>query len=391
MKKDNKLLAWDIVLLIFILLCVGFVAIYSSSAIIAANRFGDSLYFLKKQLTGLAIGGVGLIIFSLLDYQYLKYLSKPFVGVGLILLVLVLVFGKEVNGAKRWLWGFQPAELVKVFLIIYLADFLSRNQYLLKNPDMNLLVPGGISGIIILLILFQPSLGTASIVFLGTFFMFLVGGLKKQYLAIIAAGSAVAVGISIYFSDYQRQRVVSWFNALFKGEIIDPLGAGYQIKQSLIAIGSGGPFGLGLGEGIQKLFFLPEPHNDFIFSIIGEEMGFLGTIFVLLLFAGFVYLGLKIALRSHNLFGSLLAFGLTAQIGLQVILNLCVVTVLLPVTGIPLPFISSGNSSLVVSLFSVGIILNISKNKHKLSYKSLDKKGRRGKIRNGKIRLLAPA
>lgn len=390
MKKENKL--WlSLLFIVVFLLCLGMVAIYSSSAIIAANKFGNNWYFLKKQLTGLAIGGTGLIVFGLLDYQYLKYLSKPLVGVSLTLLILVLLFGKEVNGAKRWLWGFQPAELVKVFLIIYLADFLSRNQYLVKRPDNNLLIPGSIVTIIILLILRQPSLGTASIIFLSAFFMLVVAGLKKRYLTIIATVSMAAVSICIYSSDYQKERVITWAKALFLGIIDDPLDKGYQINQSLIALGSGGPFGLGLGEGIQKLFFLPEPHNDFIFSIIGEEMGFLGSIiFVVLPFAVFVYLGLKIALRSNNLFGSLLAFGLTAQIGIQAILNLCVVTVLLPVTGVTLPFISFGSSSLVVSLFSVGIILNISKNKHKLSYKSLDKK-RKAKIKNGKIPLLAPA
>jgi len=346
----------------FILMCLGIVMIYSSSSIYAWERYKDGLFFLKRHLSFMLIGGLLAFIFMIVDYRKLRSLARPLLIISAILLVLVLIpgIGREVSGARRWfrfkLLSFQPSELANLAIIIYLADFIARKENLIKTFLKGFLPPICVLGAFGLLILMQPDLGTIISLGLVVLTMLFVAGVRPSYILSLILGSLPFLFILIFSVPYRRARIVSFINPW-----IDPKGSGFQIIQSQIALGSGGIFGVGLGHSRQKLFYLPAAHTDFIFSIIGEELGLLGTIGVIMLFTIFIQQGIKIIKNAPDKFGYFLSLGLVLMISFRAIINIGVSCGILPTKGLPLPFISYGGSSFIFDMVSVGILINIAR------------------------------
>jgi cell division protein FtsW len=343
------------------LVSIGVVMVYSASAIVAADRFHDPHFFLKKQLGWAVLGMACLWGAMVVDYRRLEALVAPLLVASLALLVLVLLppFGQAINGTRRWFRlgpvSFQPVELAKFALVVYLASFLSRRQAVVPTFRQGLLPPLLVAGVMAGLTLLQPDLGNAlALVILALALAYLAGARPAHMLAVGAAALPAVAGL-VLLKPYRWRRVVAFVNPWD-----DPQGSGFQIIQSFLALGSGGWLGRGLGESRQKLFYLPEPYTDFIFAIIGEELGLVGSAAVLALFAVLIWRGLRIGLRAPDPFGSYLALGLTAMLATQTLVNLGVVTGALPTKGLPLPFISFGGSALLMTMFSVGVLLNIS-------------------------------
>ena len=347
---------------VFLLIGLGLIMVYSSSAAIAYQKFNDPYYFLKRQLSWIILGALLMSFFMRLDYSALQNITYPALIITLVLLVLVLFpqFGKKVGGAQRWLqlggFTFQPSELAKFTLILYVVHSLVKKQEKIKDFFYGYLPNLVVLGIFSILFLLQPDMGTTVIMLTVIFILFFIAGIKFSHLFYSILMLLPALSAAVLNSEYQRNRIVSFLNPEK-----DPLGSGYQIIQSFLAFGRGNIFGMGLGDGRQKLFFLPEPHTDFIFSIIGEELGFVGTVIVVLLFLVIIWRGVQIALKSHDLYGAYLSLGLTSLIGIQAMVNLAVSVGLLPTKGLTLPFVSMGGSSLIVSMVSAGVLLNISK------------------------------
>ena len=343
------------------LVSVGVVMVYSASAIIAADRFRDPYFFLKKQLFWAVLGFGCLWAAMTLNYRILERIMLPLLVVSLVLLVLVLVppFSQEINGTRRWFrWGpvsFQPAELAKFSLVVYLAHFLTRRREVVESFWLGLLPPLLVAGSMAGLVLLQPDLGSSlTLVVLVFCLLFLAGGRVRQ-MTLVAASALPLLAVAIYMAPYRLKRIMTFLDPW-----ADPRGSGFQIIQSYLALGSGGLFGRGLGESKQKLFYLPEPYTDFIFAILGEELGLLGAVSVIGLFGLLIWRGIRIGLGAPDPFGALLALGLTALLACQTLVNLGVVTGALPTKGLPLPFISFGGSSLIMAMVSVGVLLNIS-------------------------------
>jgi cell division protein FtsW len=345
------------------LLSIGIVMIYSSSAIYAYEKMGDSLLFLKRHLLFLAIGlmaGFGMMLF---DYRVLKKYSRPIIITSIILLILVLMpsIGSQAGGARRWfkisVFSFQPSEMAKLCLIIYLADFLSRKTSYINNLLHTLLPLFMVTGGIVSLILLQPDLGTAILIASITLILLFSAGIRWSYLAGLFAFSIPVLYFLIYRVPYRWKRIMVFLNPWQ-----DPKGTGFQIIQSFLALGSGGILGVGLGMSKQKLFYLPEAHTDFIFSIIGEELGIIGTLSVTVLFIILVWQGMRAALKTEDSFGRFLGLGIVSMIALEVIINIGVTIGALPTKGMPLPFISYGGSALVFHMIAIGLLLNIIKN-----------------------------
>lgn len=345
---------------IVILLAVGIVMIYSASSIRSLLEYQDSFFYLRKQVSW-ALLGMGILLLSIrVNYHFYRRWSKLLMFITLILLVLVLFPGIGVmrGGSRRWLglgdFLFQPSELAKISLVIYLALYLSEKKERIYRFN-GIIPPLLISSSVAVLIVLEPDLGTA-ITVMGTCFVILfAAGIRISHLLGLSLLGLPLLGYFIMAEEYRRSRLFSFLNPW-----ADPLDTGFQIIQSLFALGSGGLLGLGLGMSRQKFFYLPEPGTDFIFAILGEELGFFGTSLIVLLFFFFAWRGLRIALGAPDLFGSILALGVTTMIVFQALINIGVVTGSMPVTGITLPFISYGGSSLVITLFGVGILLNIS-------------------------------
>jgi len=344
---------------------IGLVMVFSASAIVAGNRFHDSGFFLKRQVAWLAFGFLLLHLTSRIDYTLWKKLSVPILGCMVVLLVMVLVpsLGVAAKGARRWLRAglisIQPAELAKLVAVIYLAAYLTKKEGKIKFFQSGLLPALMVIGVLSGLILLEPDLGTVVVIGFVTVGLCFLAGAKISHLLGLALCAIPVVLVLVLGSGYRRQRLLT-FLAPWK----DASDTGFQITQSFLAFGSGGPFGVGLGEGKQKLFFLPEAHTDFVLALIGEELGLAGTATVILLFAVFVWRGFQIAARARVPFGRYLGMGITLLIGMQALVNAAVVTGLLPTKGLTLPFVSYGGSSLVVSLLGVGVLLNISRDRH---------------------------
>lgn len=349
-------------LVTFVLIGFGLVAIYSTSAILAEEKFGDSLFFLKRQLLWVSLGLVAMLAAWGVKYELIKALSKPLLFLTITLLVLVLFpqFGREAGGARRWLriggFGFQPSEIGKLALLIYLADYLTRKQDRIKRFSQGFLPPILILGGIVGLVLLQPDLGTGLLLGIVSLILLFIAGVRIIYLTGLALSSLPALYFLIMGVGYRQRRILAFLDP-WK----DASGMGYQITQSFMALGSGGVKGIGLGESRQKLFYLPASYTDFIFSIVGEELGILGTASIVILFLVFLWAGMRVACRAPDLFGYLLGVGVTLTISLQAIINMGVATGALPTKGIPLPFISFGGSSLIFNLAGVGLLLNISR------------------------------
>jgi cell division protein FtsW len=355
----------DLMLLILTLVLVGFglIMIYSSSSILAMRTYGDSYYFIKRQLIWAGLGFAGLWFLAKTPYERFRNMVLPllFGCVILLLAVLLLPIGKTVGGARRWLvlgpLSFQPAEMLKLVLVIYLADALARKQEIMRDFSKGVLPNLMIAGSLSALLLLQPDLGTAVIIVLVTIAMLFMGGARLAHLLSLGLAALPVVFLLIFKVAYRRRR---WDAFLDPWQ--DALGKGFQIVQSFLALGSGGLWGRGLCESQQKLFYLPTPHTDFIYSIVGEELGFIGAFAVLLVFGMLIWKGFSIARHCPDQFGKMLAVGVTMLLGLQAMINIGVVTGLVPTKGTTLPFISAGGSSLLFSLLAVGILLSISRN-----------------------------
>ena len=343
------------------LIGVGLVMVFSSSAVTSNIRYGDAYYYFKRQLIWVLVGLAALIFMMKINFNRLRPLAVPVMVIALITLILVITpIGIEVKGSQRWLGigqlTFSPSELMKLAIVLFLAKSMGNNI-----NDMQSLKDGVLPYLLIMalvcgLIMVQPDLGTAVAIAGTVFFMMMVAGAKTSHLTGLMLGGIAAVGAAIYFADYRTERIIAFLNPWKYAS-----DEGFQTIQSLYALGSGGLFGMGLGRSRQKFFYLPEQHTDFIFAILGEELGFIGAFLVIVLFLLFAWRGFKIAMNAPDNFSSLLASGLTIIIVLQAAINIAVVSGALPVTGITLPFISYGGSSLLFSMMAVGLLLNISR------------------------------
>lgn len=351
-----------IFLSVLFLLILGVVMVTSASFPRALSSTGgaDPFAFGKKQLFFAFLSLVMMVVMINFDYHRFRKFTAIFAVLAPIFLVLVLFFGAEINGARRWfdfrVFNFQPSEFAKLALIFVLAHYLSEIGQEVRNLSTGVLIPLLYVGLICGLIMMEPDLGTTIVVFAIFFAMLFAAGTRISHLFLLGLGGLAAVVVLILLEPYRLQRLSSFFNPTQ-----DPKGAGWQILQSLMALGSGGIIGLGLGRSRQKFFYLPEPHTDYIFSIIGEELGLLGTSLILFLFLGLAWRGYKIALSANDTYGSLLAVGITSWLVMQALINIAVVTATIPATGITLPLLSYGGSSLGITMVAVGILLNISR------------------------------
>lgn len=358
MKKYSRLL----IISIIIITLFGALMIYSASSVWAEYKFNDQYKYLKSQLIFLVLGYLIMILISKFPYQNYKKLSNIIFLVTTSLLVLVLIpgIGTVRNGSRSWFglggFGIQPSEFTKLSLIIFTAKYLENNERDLKSIKKGVLPILGVLLLVFALIMLEPDFGTGVVIIMTIVVLLFVSGVNLNFFVKIGILGLIGVVVLIIIAPYRTQRIISFLNPWS-----DPLGSGFQIIQSLYAIGPGGLLGLGLGNSIQKHFYLPEPQTDFIFSIISEEFGFLGILIVAVLFLTIITTGFKIATKCEDKFGKYLAFGITFSLAFQAMLNLMVVVGLIPVTGVTLPFLSYGGSSLLISLTSIGILLNINK------------------------------
>jgi cell division protein FtsW len=348
-------------LVVVTLLLVGSVVmVYSASSAIAMEQYHDAGYFLKRQLLWVGVGVIAMVIAARMNVWGWQRLALPLLALSGLLLVLVLVspIGSTVNGARRWLrvagWSLQPSELAKLAAVCYLARYLASHAGRMTEFRRGLLPPLAVCGLLVVLVLAEPDFGTAFVIAVLTLMLLFVGQARMSHLAGLVLSALPAAALLIASSPYRRQRLLAFLNPWDNAQT-----SGFQVIQSFLAMGRGGVNGLGLGESRQKLFFLPEPHTDFIFSVIGEELGLIGTMVVLMLFVVFFWRGLVIAQRADEPFLRYLAVGVTAMIGMQALLHMAVVIGLLPTKGLTLPLLSYGGSSLVVDLAAVGILLAI--------------------------------
>ncbi len=346
----------------FILICIGVVMIYSASSVMAWQQTGASTQLLRKQALFVVFGFMAMFGVMAVDYRRIKQAAKPLFLVSLLPLMIVLLPGvaHEAGGAKRWLqlggFNFQPSELIKLSLVIYLADFITRRAAYLKDFWRGFVPPVAALGAAVLLILLQPDLGTAVSLVVLTFVMLFVAGCRMRHIAYSVLAALPFLYFLVFSVPYRRTRIMMFLNPW-----LDPKGSGFQIIQSQIALGAGGWWGVGLGAGRQKLFYLPAAHTDFIFSIIGEEMGLLGTACVIILFAYLIISMARVAWRVRDPFGKMICVGVLTLIAFSAVVNIGVSMGALPTKGLPLPFISYGGSSLILHMVAVGLLLNVSR------------------------------
>ena len=358
MNRDAKI----VFLAVSILIMVGIVMIYSSSSVYAYQKYDDSIFFVKRHLLFLVLGLAAAVVCMLIPPRVMADNSRWILLFSIILLVLVLVpgIGVQAGGARRWMrflgLGFQPSEAAKLAVIIYLADFTSRKRYVMGDLRYGFIPPIFVIGLTSALILAEPDMGTSvAILFIG-FMMLFVSGVRLRHLGSIMLSVLPVLVLAVMMKPYRMKRI-----AVFLHPWQDKKGAGFQLIQSFIALGSGGLIGVGLGQSKQKLFYLPESHTDFIFSIIGEELGFLGAASVLIIIIALVWFSLRIALKIKDQFASRVVMGISIMIAFEAIVNIGVSTGVLPTKGLPLPFISYGGSSLLFHLVAIGILLNMSR------------------------------
>ena len=361
-KGIDLLLLLTVIALVFF----GLIMVYSASFILAQEKTGDGFAFIRKQVFFAGCGFAALWVGFKIDYKNWSKWAYPVLGVALLFLVAILIpgVGEKVGGARRWIHlgpvRFQPGELAKFAVILFVARQLVVKQAQIRSRMRSLMSPLLIPLPIILLLLFQPDFGTTVIIGSVVFVLMFLSGVEAKYLGPFLGLAFVISGMLVFGTAYRRNRLFGFLDPLS-----DPGGKGFQIIQSFVGLHSGGIWGVGLGSGKEKLFFLPEAHNDFIFSVIGEELGFVGILGVIGAYVFFIYRGLKIAwnahFRSQDRFGLLLGAGITLAIGIQGFVNIAVVMGLLPTKGLTLPFISYGGSALLVDLFAIGVLLRIGK------------------------------
>ncbi len=352
----------SIAVLVTLFICIGTIMIYSSSGVYAMRELGDKTYFLNRHLFFLFVGLILMMGAMAIDYRELRPWAKPLIIVAVVLLVLVLIpgIGKASYGARRWfkvgVLSFQPSELAKLAMLIYMSDFLARKQTKVSEFWNGFVPPILILGVMCLLIIKQPDLGNCVLMASMVIILLYVAGGKLSHIGLLILAALPFLYVLVVHVPYRWARIVAFLNPWE-----DSKGIGFQLTQSQIALGSGGLFGVGLGKSAQKLFYLPAAHTDFIFSIIGEELGLAGTLAVLAMFVAFIWQGARLAKRVTDPFGHYLAVGIVAMLGLQAVVNIGVSIGALPTKGLPLPFISYGGSALIFNMIAVGLLLNISR------------------------------
>lgn len=358
---------------VLMLVSIGLVMVYSASAFRAEEMYRDSTFFLQRHGLRVVVALVGFWIAYRSDYRIFTRHSRLLVVIGIVLLGLVLVVGPEdtVRGSRRWFRlgpaSFQPSEVAKLFLVLYLADFLARRRNESGSFTRGVMPAVMVLGVIVVLVALEKNLsGVLHVSLLASLLLF-VGGVRLRHLVLLGLLFALTAGVSIRMNDYQWARVTSWRDGRSDVRSTD-----YQTDQSLIALGSGGWNGIGVGNSKQKYFFLPDSHTDFVFGIVGEELGFVGAGGVMVLFLVFGWRGARIAANAPDVEGRLLAAGITLLVMLYAMLNIAVVTDAVPTTGVPLPFVSYGGSSLFVALFGAGVLLNISRKGYRRSFATAD-------------------
>jgi cell division protein FtsW len=353
-NMDYTLLFITSVLVIF-----GTIMVFSSSVIMAEARWKAPYLFVSKHAVWVIVGAAGMYLMTNFNYRKLAGLSRPLLAVAVVFLIAVVIVGPSRGGAKRWIVvgpiNFQPSEFAKLAVIVALADYLDRKKSKLKNFG-GLVPPLLIMGVVCGCIALEPDLGTPIIISLTSLSLIFISGASLRHIFLLISGFLVVVVEEIFRKPYRLHRVKDFIASW--GDINS---VSYQLNQSMLALGAGGFFGKGLAQSQMKLLYLPEPHTDFIFPIIGEELGYLGTISVIMLFLAFAWRGWRISRQSTDYFGSLLALGITLLVTFQAIMNMSVACGLVPTKGLPLPFISFGGTALVLNMMGVGILLNISK------------------------------
>ena len=358
MKKSLLIFFASILLAI-----IGLLMIYSSSSVWSLYKFNDAFYYLKHQAIFFFAGIIIILFLKNIDYNLYKKNANIILFICLSLLILVLIpgIGKVRNGSRSWFgigaFGMQPSEISKIALIIFTAKYLSNNEREVKSFKKGIFPILIIISLFFGLIMLEPDFGTAMVIVMTLVSMLFVSNIKLSFFGYTGLLGLLGIVALIIIAPYRMSRIISFINPW-----LDPLGSGFQIIQSLYAIGPGGLFGLGFGNSIQKHFYLPEPQTDFIFAIISEEFGIMGITILSILFITLFVNVIKISMNTNDLFAKYLSFGLIIGIMIQTVLNICVVIGIVPVTGVTLPFISYGGSSLLVSMASIGIILNIAKN-----------------------------
>ena len=343
-----------------LLVCTSVVMVYSASAVVAMDNNNDPYLFLFKQGTFALLGLCLVQLVMRIDYRNYRQPVVIWTGLAVVALLLVVVlFGRPIKGATRWLniggLGIQPSELAKIVLIIFVAALLERRMDKIDEPSVTLVPIGLVLAGLVALILPEPDLGTSVALVVIAGVMVFAAGIDYRYIAGLGFAVLPAFYVLVWRSDYRRDRILAFLDPW-----ADPLGNGYQMVQSMIAVGTGGLFGRGLMGGVQKLHYLPEPHNDFIYAVISEELGLVGATMIVACFCVIAWRGLRTALRAPDRFGAFLALGLTTMVAFQAFFNVSVVLGLLPTKGIPLPFVSYGGSSLLINLIGIGILLNVS-------------------------------
>lgn len=360
--SNKKSSDFALIFIVTLLVIFGIIMVFSSSYYFALAKKGDAYYFLKRDLIWAAIGFFAMIVTSNVNYRIYKKLG-PFAfifSVGLLLLIFTPI-GLEINYARRWLkvgniTTVMPGEIAKICVIIFCAWFLSNKPEKIKSFTKGVLPLLLVIGTYFTLIILQPNLSTAVTISMIIVSMMFAAGMKIKHLIGLIITGVSGIGLMIILEPYRMKRLTS-----FLDPFADPMDSGYQVIQSLLALGSGGLFGVGLGRSIQKTLYLPEPQNDFIFAIIGEEVGFIGSVALIVCFMLLIWRGIHIAINAPDLFGTLIAVGITSMVAIQVVINIAVATSSMPPTGIALPFISWGGNSLVLFMASIGVLLNISK------------------------------
>ncbi|MFZ1748147.1 MAG: putative lipid II flippase FtsW [Nitrospirales bacterium] len=338
----------------------GLVMVFSASGVMAENKFTNATYYLQRQIVWMLLGFGVLLVGSFIDYRQWKQWIPLVVGGCIVGLLLVLAVGPQINGARRWLalgfFSIQPTEMAKLAVVLYLAAFLSNPQRRVTDWQRGFLPPVAMVGIMCGLIVVEPDLGSTvviSLVFVG---MMYLAGARVRHLAYLGGPMILGVGALIWMSPERWERMTTFMNPF-----ADRQGAGYQLVQSILALENGGLFGVGLGQGKQKLMFLPEGHTDFVLALVGEELGLIGTCGLLALFAILVCKGFRVAALAPDLFGRYLALGITMLLGIQALINAGVVSGLLPTKGLTLPLVSYGGSSLLVTMLALGILLSVAR------------------------------
>lgn len=370
MKKFNSKLKmgqidYPLFYVLFFILAIGVVMVYSASTYYGMYVMADhdSMYFLKRQILFAAVGIVAMLFTMAFDYHKLKKLTPLILIITVILLIAVFFF-TPTKGAQRWIklgaFSLQPSEVAKYAVILFLALSLEQKGERVKGLMYGMMPYLGFSGFFAGMVLLQKNLSIAAVIMIVTLIVLFVSGARLKDFAVILPVLFAGAVFFIFSEPYRKARLLNFTNPWQ-----DPAGDGYQLIQSFLALGSGGITGLGLGQSRQKTLYMPEPHNDFIFSIIGEELGLIGCLFIIALFGILIWRGITIAIKAKDTYGTLLAIGITSVIAVQAIINIAVVTGSMPVTGVPLPFISYGGSALVINMTAMGILLNISRQTEK--------------------------